>query len=597
MPSPPATDPLVRLARRAGLWTIGPVALLLRAPLTELAHPVQCAGALDVISIIVARIRPDLRVGALFGTLQALALTLAFGLFAELAERTSGSAVIALAMTITLAISRPFSTMFAPPWMAAAFAACAGVALSLHRCFCGRVPPRRCTIVVIAMLILAAATVTAWMFSSALAAMFVIRHRPGWRSKAAPWIATAITAATVVVVPLLLTKIANPAGVVTSWQACRVGGLPGDRLHFPDTFGAAGPLIWALAALGAFASATAAGVKSTAVIVALLILASLPGLADEWPAHVALAPAIFGMWTLAAVGTRELLAYRPRRGATVTAAMAIAAVPLLQLSRVQEPSGFRHQLLGHDRATLAEMRRLLNVIPDGSTVVDEDASVDVLLRAALVGGRRSKTLSLAPLARHEVLDALTRSPVFAFPAGQRELGLRGFAIDPVAREPDGAAQPLAAVSALRACVELGAQWTDLNGVGEHGRVTLVADDEPARGPAVLYFSGTNAYTPGPDSWPFDAMPGFDLRIFDRTTSERLVLMEAEAADAGLLHHPVFDSPYVARLRLFRTRQAPLALPIVLGPPRPLAVGRRLDAGEGRPSLMVCDAPPGHAAEF
>ena len=93
MPSPPAIDQAIRLARRAPLWVVGPIVVLVRGPLTDLAPPARCAGALDLLSILVMRAWPDIRVGPLFTVLQAIAVTLAFGAFGELALRTSGSFV------------------------------------------------------------------------------------------------------------------------------------------------------------------------------------------------------------------------------------------------------------------------------------------------------------------------------------------------------------------------------------------------------------------------------------------------------------------------------------------------------------------------
>jgi hypothetical protein len=244
------------------------------------------------------------------------------------------------------------------------------------------------------------------------------------------------------------------------------------------------------------------------------------------------------------------------------------------------------------------MRRLLNLVPTGSTLVEEDAGTDLLLRAALSGGRRpAKALAIAPLARKAVVAALTAGRVFAFPTGQRELGLRGFVIEAMTDVPGADARGMAVVSATRACVQLGKTWADLSRIGANGRVALVADTDLATGPAVIYFSGTNDYTPGPDGWPPRTMPGFDLRMFDRDNPASAALTDAEAANAGLRDHPLFASSHIARLTLFRTPHAPLALPIVLGPPRSLGVGKLLDDDEGKPPLMMCDAPLVNVSEF
>jgi hypothetical protein len=74
-------------------------------------------------------------------------------------------------------------------------------------------------------------------------------------------------------------------------------------------------------------------------------------------------------------------------------------------------------------------------------------------------------------------------------------------------------------------------------------------------------------------------------------------MDAEAAAAGLRDHPVFAAPYVARLTLSRLPHAPLALPIVLGPPRARGVGRLTAASADALPLTACDAPGARVSEF
>jgi hypothetical protein len=126
----------------------------------------------------------------------------------------------------------------------------------------------------------------------------------------------------------------------------------------------------------------------------------------------------------------------------------------------------------------AQIRGVLNLLPPGSTIVEEDASVDLLLRAAYFAGRQStRLLAVIPLSRRSVLDALNAGPVFAFPAGQHDLALRGFGLEPVMTATRIAGRGIAAVSGPRACVELGKTCVDLDGVGTYGRVALVADSD------------------------------------------------------------------------------------------------------------------------
>ena len=225
--------------------------------------------------------------------------------------------------------------------------------------------------------------------------------------------------------------------------------------------------------------------------------------------------------------------------------------------------------------------------------------MDLLLRAALINRRGTNRVTVIPSTRADVLAALQTSRVYAFPSAQRDLNVRGFVIESLAdpRRPDKQLRGLARVTGTRPCAELGRTWVDLAGVGASGRVALSAASELAEGPVVVYFSGATAYTPGPDGWPPRAQRGFDLRMFGRRTAEESARLDAEAKEAGLQGHPVFASPFVARLTLYRTPHAPLALPIVLGPPRARGVGRLVADYAGALPLTICDTPNTQIATF
>ena len=587
MPSPPAIDQTIRLARRAGLWMVGPIVLLLRGPISELAPPARCAGALDLFAMLIVRAWPDMRVGPLFTVLQAIAVTLAFGAFGELALRASGSFVVAAAVVVTLGISQPFAAGFALPSQAAAFAATALAALAFRAWYNEKESSRRSTVRLCLALVFAAAIVPAWTASCALL-VFVVLQRSGTRGRV---LGVASASAIAAGIPILVAVVVNRAGSAPPWSACV---LPGTPLSFKSVRGvmdAAGPLVLALSALGGYAAALRSGQQRTGLLIGFAMLAVAPGLRDVWAPGVAVAPALVAVFGLAGIGLAEMLTHVPRQGGSIVSALLIAALPGLQLSRAPDRQDAPRALLGHEKTTLAQIRGLVNLVPPASTIVEEDASVDLLLRALSFAGRpSSRPLGIIPLSRGSVLGALSAGPVFAFPGGQRDLGLRGFALENVATFAGTAGHGLAAVSGTRACVQLQKTWVDLDDVGMHGRVALVADSDAASGPVVVYFSGTDGYTPGPDNWASRTMPGFDLQMFDRNSAASAAAMNAEAADAGLSGHAVFASPYVARLTLLRVPHAPLALPIVLGPPRARGVGKlAAEPADARP-LTLCDAP-------
>ena len=590
MPSPSAIDQVIRLARRATPWVVGPIVFVLRGPIMDLAPPARCGGALDLISMLAVRAWPALHVGPLLATLQAIAVTLAFGFFGALVLRTSRSLAVTLALTATLAISQPFPGALELPASATAFAASAATALALY----AWTEKRAHWSAVFGTVVAAASIVPAWTAIGGFLTLALVSRSRATGARSGRALTASMASVASVSVPIVVAAIVNQAGSSPRWTSCVLPGSPISLASFGDAAGATGPLVLALAALGWYVAALGGGLGRSAAVTGIALLALVPGLRDVWPTNVALAPVLVAIWCLAGLGLREMLTHLEPRRRTVVYGLLIAILPALQLSRVHREYDDRQTLLGHERASLARIRQLLNLVPPGSALVEEDASLDLLMRAASLGGRQSsRPLAMVPLARTSVLGALNTSRVFAFPAGQRALGLRGFVLEAVAADSGG----LAAVSGARLCVGLTREWTDLDAVGAHGRVALVADSPLASGPVVVYFSGMDGYTPGPDNWPSRAMPGFDLRMFDRRTAATAALMDAEADSVHLSGQAVFAATHVARLTLFRTPGAPTALPIILGPPRFGGVGRLTAEPADALPLTLCDAPRVSVSEF
>jgi hypothetical protein len=494
-------------------------------------------------------------------------------------------------------ISRPFGEAFSLPGTAASFAACAGVALAMFgvlQATEASIAAQRSAIRAQAALLAAAAIVPGWTVPCVLLAFAV-----AWRNSATkPRTRAASATAVSIIVALVSMRVAT---INATWTSCV---WPADIFGSVKTLGtvvdASGPLVLALGALGAYATAVGPGLTRTRTGAVVAALAMISWLGTQSVDRVLDVPVFLAVWYLAAAGLREMHTRAPNRRAIVSALL-LAVVPLLQLSRARlvEREGFSRAapaLLDHDRLSLAQIRRLLNLIPDRASVVEEDASVDLLLRAATQGRRPAKLLTIVPAARKDVATALSGGRVYAFPLGQHSLNLRGFVIDTVKDLP-AESRGLATVTAQLPCVEIARAWVDLDGVGIHGRVSIVADAAPAVGPVVIYFSGENGYTPGPDGWPPKLVAGFALQMFDRSDPAHAARMEAEATAAGLNGQPVFAAPYVARLTLSRLPGGPLALPVVLGPPRARGVARLTAASADALPLTLCDAPSVRVSEF
>jgi hypothetical protein len=272
-------------------------------------------------------------------------------------------------------------------------------------------------------------------------------------------------------------------------------------------------------------------------------------------------------------------------------------LPVLSASRrVTEERDDRVLPRGHEQQTLRRMTTVLNLVPLQAAFVTEDATVDLLLRAAAFGGRRkAKPITIVGAEVETVERALGTHVVYAFPRRQDDLGLRGFVVDPAsaARIAAGSAVALdgiAQITGRRTCQRIGAVWADFDGAEE--RFALSADAESARGPVVIYLAGKSAGRPRPDGWSARMLRGFGYMTFDRLTPAGAERMRAEARAAGLPDtHPVFAEPFVIRFNLHRTPRAPLALPVSLGARFPSGLvkldERALDVGR----LTICDAPP------
>src|SRR5207245_7963750 len=82
--------------------------------------------------------------------------------------------------------------------------------------------------------------------------------------------------------------------------------------------------------------------------------------------------------------------------------------------------------------TLRQMTAMLNLVSQDARFVEEDSTVDVLLRASVFGGRRrSKPFTVVAAQPDAIAHALVGGSVYAFPRRQEDLSLRGFVIEPL----------------------------------------------------------------------------------------------------------------------------------------------------------------------
>ena len=67
----------ISIGRHAIPWLVGPAVLVIRGRAVELTGPSACPGLLELMSIAMVRLNPDLRVGQLFDVLHIVVVAVA----------------------------------------------------------------------------------------------------------------------------------------------------------------------------------------------------------------------------------------------------------------------------------------------------------------------------------------------------------------------------------------------------------------------------------------------------------------------------------------------------------------------------------------
>jgi hypothetical protein len=598
---------LISIGRRAIPWLVGPAVLVIRGRAVELSGPSACPGLLELISIAIVRLNPGLRVGQLFDVLHIVVVVVALAAFVELVRRHTRSIAIAAATGLSVGLSPLFSATLSPPWEAAAFGVCAVAALLTVSRFGRRLGSIRAFVLCcLAILLTAALLVPPWLLVSATGGFITGVMARSRVTHSGRRVGGAVAAAGLVLVALALLNLSRPDVLAgsSSWRAVASCAAPrlsaAHAIAYVRTIGWwFGPFALALAGLGAFVEAPRAGWRRSVLTAALGLVCLVLAAGPPMSAQVALAPLAVLTWWLAASGLKQVVAAAGRRPAQrVAAALVLVLLPTLEASRrVTEQRDDEIRSRGHETQTLRQMTTMLNLVSQDAAFVEEDSTVDVLLRASVFGGRRkSKPFTVIDPRPDAIARALAGGAVYAFPHGQEELSLRGFVVEPLTaaragretspREIEG----LAAITARRPCRIVGDTWADLT--PSSGRIAISADSEAAHGPVTIYLGGKASGAPRPDGWPRRTVRGFHFFNFDRLTPTRAARLVAEVDDTGLPSgHPLFAQPFILRLTLHRTPRAPLALAVALGASFPIGVAKlqRPDVEPGH--LTVCDAPP------
>jgi hypothetical protein len=596
----------ISIGRRAIPWLVGPAILVIRGRAVELTGPSACPGLLELMSIAMVRLDPDLRVGQLFDVLHIVVVTAALTAFVELIRRQTRSIAIAAAIGLSVGVSPLFGATLSPPWEAAAFGVCAAAALLTVSRFGRRHGSSRAFVLVsLAILLTGALLVPPWLLVAATGAF--VTSAIAWPrvTQSGRWLVAAAAASGLVLLVLVILNLSRPDVLAgsSSWRAVTSCAMP--RLSAARTMAYVksigwwfGPFALALAVLGAFVEAPRAGWRRSVLTAVIGLVCLVLGSGPPMTTQVALAPTAVLIWWLAASGLEQVVAAiggGPVR--QVAAALVLLLLPTLEASRrVTEQRDDWIRPRGHETQTLRQMTAMLNLVSQDAALVEEDSTVDILLRASVFGGRRrSKPFTVVAPQPDTIAHALVGRAVYAFPHGQEDLSLRGFVIEPLtAARPGRDGGPyemegLAAITATRPCQIVGDTWADV--AVSSGRFAISADSEAAHGPVVMYFGGAAAGEPRPDGWPRRTIRGFHVLSFARLAPADAARLMADAGTTGLPGgHPLLAEPFILRLTLHRTPRAPLALAVTLGASYPIGVAKLERASTESGHLTVCDAP-------
>ncbi len=582
-------------------WLVGPAALMMRDRGVELTGPTPCPGLLEITSIAALRLHPDLPIGPIFDVMHAAVFVAAIAALVALVDRSTRSRAIPAAIGLAVALSPLFGSTLSPPWDAAAFGACAAAALLVSSAFARGSRSARAGVVLVTIAFLACALlVPPWLAVAAAGAAVagaVVWPRPNQR-----WIAGAAAAAVLLLIVPAMLNLSRPGVLAgpTPWRGLMSCALPrpsaARALTAIRTLGWwLGPFALGLAALGAVAATQWAGARRAAVPAAAALVCVALAAGAEMNAAVSAAPLAVALWWLAALGLDALVtAIGAGPARAVATAVILLLLPALEASRrMTETRDDRVAPRGHASQTLRRTTTRLDLVAQDAAFVQEDATVDILFRAAVFGGRRrgKPVVVVAPRA-DVVARALTGRTVYAFPWRQADLSLRGFFVEPLAAggPASAALEGLATIAGTPHCDTVGATWGAVT--ASSGRIGVAADSDAAVGPVVMFFGGA---TPGgaiPDGWPGRTLRGFHARTFDRRQAEDAARLQAEARDAALApDHPVLTQPAVVRLTLHRTPRAPRAFAVILGAPFPVGAGKLEQGDAASGHFTVCDAPP------
>lgn len=388
--------------------------------------------------------------------------------------------------------------------------------------------------------------------------------------------------------PLALTPLVMAARPWPEWRrwiwplAGAAAAAAVALLATPECRAAEAPVPWRDLALHAAAGLGAAGIALTFCDLGfahdarrlqaggLAVAAAAGALAANalMDATAALGAALTVFWWRAASGGGRILRWQATPGARTSAAVILAAVPILAV----EP--LIRSAQGDEGPSAETVWRALDGIRPPAAIISTGGRADVaaaVWRAATPGPARELLLVPSPAGPL----ALTGRDVYAWPQAAGLLRVRGFTLGPLGNDAPELFRVLDEVP----CQPLTATWTDVREQATAAQLTGVFPEvAPLRG-VLLYVAGPNPLTPRPVGWPPDAAGGFEVRAFDRQAPEGAAAL-AEALGRDALNAGVFgNARFAVRVRFDRRASAPEALRISFGAALDAAWARRYTMDE------------------
>lgn len=567
---------------RNGSRFVGPAAALLTGVAAVLLHreppglvdPHVCAGVLEWIGAAAARRAGGAAAGAWLLAADRILIVGAVASFVSAAFAASRSWPAAIAAGLAFGVQpllSPSFTVFAP-----AVAIATGLLASARR--------QGVVLVMIAAGALINPPATLPLAALALWWMW----RPGTPGGAVSGVAAAMAIAGLVwilqfVLPPMSTIEAGLSG------SCRLPVARGPFL--PQLWASAqqwlaAPTMFALA-LAAFGVFSRTARAAPAVLVGFVAAMFVTAPVDPGNVERALLPASVLLWLIVAAGLAELLA-GARRVPARAAVLALAALlPALQMPRLAAGTQSLIRPAGHAAIAPSGMHHLIELLPDGSALVVEDALVDLLLRAeGRSWERMGKRVTLVALDESAVTAALRRSSsVLAFPRAQLELQSLGFRLTDRAI---GDVSGLADVALVSPCAQVPRGWQAVPTLNASRVVSIVAEGERDRGPFVLYVATRAPPRPVPQEWSKGVSQGYIVSTF-QIGQDDTRLGEA-LQDDGLASADFATARYVVRFEIRRVPGAPRTLSIDLGEPPSVAYAKKWREAAGH-RLRLCPAFP------